>query len=101
VVHGVKGDRAAKLRRMCPSCREADHRSTITSSHCEDSCSAGTMTTANPAAVHREKGVNTLKAKPGRPYLLIVIRQLLLMSGDVELNPGPQDGECRVPFVCQ
>jgi hypothetical protein len=90
VVHGVKGDRAAKLRRMCPSCREADHRSTITSSHCEDSCSAGTMTTANPAAVHRE---NTLKAKLGRPYLLVVIRQLLLLSGDVELNPGPLDGE--------
>ena len=26
-------------------------------------------------------------------FLLIVIRQHLLMSGDVELNPGPLDGE--------
>jgi hypothetical protein len=50
------------------------------------------MATANPA-MYREKGVDTLK---GRPYLLVVIRQLLLMSGDVELNPGPLDGECRV-----
>ena len=27
----------------------------------------------------------------GHAYLLVVIRQLLLMSGDVELNPGPLD----------
>ena len=26
-------------------------------------------------------------------FLLVVIRQQLLMSGDVELNPGPLDGE--------
>jgi hypothetical protein len=63
VIRGVrlKSDRAAKLCRMCPSCREM--------------------------------GVDILKAKPSRPYLLVVIRQLLLLSGDVELNPGPLDGE--------
>jgi hypothetical protein len=99
VVRFVKGDRAATLCRMCPSCGQAYHRLTTTSSHCEDSCSAGTMTTTNPASVHREKGVNTVEAKPSRPYLLVVIQQLLLMSGDVELNPGPLDGECRVPIV--
>ena len=27
----------------------------------------------------------------GHTYLLMVVRQLLLMSGDVELNPGPLD----------
>ena len=26
-------------------------------------------------------------------FLLVVIRQRLLMSGDVELNPGPLDGK--------
>ena len=29
----------------------------------------------------------------GCTYRLVVIRQLLLMCGDVELNPGPLDGE--------
>jgi hypothetical protein len=78
---------------MCPSCGE--DRLTTISSHCEDS---STVITANPVAVHREKEMDTVtvEAKPGRSYLLVVIRQLLLMSGDVELNPGPLDGECRV-----
>ena len=29
----------------------------------------------------------------GHMYILMIIRQRLLMSGDVELNPGPLDGE--------
>ena len=80
---------------MCPSCSKADNGISTTSSHYEDGCSTGSMTAANPA-VDREKGVNKLDTKPGRSYLLVVIRQLLLLSGDVELNPGPLDGESRV-----
>ena len=95
VVRAVRADRAARLCRMCPSCCKADNGISTTSSHCEDGCSAGSTTAANPA-VNREKGVNKLDTKPSRSYLLVVIRQLLLLSGDVELNPGPLDGECRV-----
>ena len=95
VVHAVRADRAARLYRMCPSCRKADNVITTTSSHCEDGCSTGSTTAANPA-INREKGVKKLDTKPGRSYLLVVIRQLLLLSGDVELNPGPLDGESRV-----
>ena len=29
----------------------------------------------------------------GEMYLLVIIHQRLIMSGDVELNPGPLDGE--------
>ena len=93
VVHRV---RAARLCRICPSCHKADNGITATSSHYEDGCSAGSTTAVNPA-INREKGANTLDTKPGRSYLLVVIRQLLLLSGDVELNPGPLDGERRVP----
>ena len=101
VVRAVRADRAARLCPSCrkadngPSCRKADNGITTTSSHCEDCCSAGSTTAANPA-VNREKGVNKLDTRPGRSYLLVVIRQLLLLSGDVELNPGPLDGEYRV-----
>ena len=101
VVRAVRADHAARLCRMCPSCRKADNGISTTSSHCEDGCSAGSMTAANPA-VNREKGVNKLNTslntvtKPGRSYLFVVIRQLLLLSGDVELNPGPLDGKCGV-----
>ena len=55
-------------------------------SHCEgSSCSAKALANA-------ETEVITLVAK-GRAHLLVVIRQLLLMAGDVELNPGPLDGK--------
>ena len=33
----------------------------------------------------------TIVEVKGHAYLLMVVRQLLLMSGDVELNPGPLD----------
>ena len=95
VVRAVRADRAARLCRMCPSCCKADNGISTTSSHCEDGSSAGSMTAVNPA-VNREKGVNKLDTKPCHSYLLVVIRRLLLLSGDVELNPGPLDGECRV-----
>ena len=95
VVRVVRADHAARLCRMCPSCRKADNGIDTTSSNCKDGCSAGSTTAANPA-VNREKGANKLDTKPGCSYLLVVIRQLLLLSGDVELNPGPLDGESRV-----
>ena len=95
MVRVIRVDRAARLCRMYPLCRKADNGISTTSSHCEDGCSAGSTTAANPA-VNQEKGVNKLDTKPGRSYLLVVIRQLLLLSGDIELNPGPLDCECRV-----
>ena len=95
VVRTIRADHFARLCRMCPSCHKADNGISTTLSHCEDGYSAGSTTVANPA-VSREKGMNKLDTKPSRSYLLVVIRQLLLLSGDVELNPGPLDGECRV-----
>ena len=35
----------------------------------------------------------------GHMYLPMIIRQRLLMSGDVELNPGPLNGECTDSFI--
>ena len=32
-------------------------------------------------------------AEKGEMYLLVIIHQRLIMSGDVELNPGPMNGE--------
>ena len=35
----------------------------------------------------------------GHMYLPMIIRQRLLVSGDVELNPGPLNGECTDSFI--
>ena len=99
VVRAVRADCATKHCPMCPLYQKADHKlisSTTTLSCCEGSCSAKAMTTTNPAVYRgREKSevsYSVIEVK-GCRYLLVVIRQLLFMSGDVELNPGPLDSE--------
>ena len=56
-------------------------------------------TTKPPLAVETTVVVCVYAAK-GQMYLLVVIRQRLLRSGDVELNPGPLDSEwCSYNYV--
>ena len=98
VVRAVKTDRATtKHCPMCPLCHEADHRLTTTLSHCKGDCSTKTMTTANPTIYYRDRETRVVTYPvfevKGCTNILVVIRRLLLMSGDVELNPGPLDGE--------
>ena len=107
VVRAVKADHttidnATKHSSMqCPIYHKADCRLISTTTYCEDSCSTKAMITANPA-VCRDQGTRVLTCYvlevKSRTSLLVVIRQLLLLSGDVELNPGPLDGEYWAGF---
>ena len=51
------------------------------------------METTRPPPVIETTVVMCVYAEEGQMYLLVIIRQRLLRSGDVELNPGPLDGE--------
>ena len=58
---------------------------TVAPCHCKADWSSKVVATTSPAvSMFEVKGHN----------LLMLIRQRLLMSGDVELNPGPLDSEC-------
>ena len=91
IVHAVKANHAAKHCLMSPSHHKA---STTIVLHCEGSWRVMVVATASPAA-YREMRVITYPVfeVKGCANLLLIIQQLLLMSGDVELNPGPLDGE--------
>ena len=92
VVHAIKVDHTTKHCLMCPICHKADHKSI------EGSCCAKARTTANPA-VCRDQEMRVIKysfLKTNGANLLVVIQRFLLMSGDIELNPGPLDGEYLV-----
>ena len=65
-------------------CTSKDH--TVDSSNHKASYSSNFMASTSPAPVMSLFDVR------GHVYLQAVIRQRLLMSGDVELNPGPIDG---------
>ena len=68
----------------------------------EASCSANFMASTNPTLA-----VGVFDVRGHVRYLRAVIRQRLLMSGDVELNPGPLDGMMSfiliftyITFIC-
>ena len=54
--------------------------------HRKANCSSKVVATTSPAMSY----IETIEVK-GHMYLLMIIRQRLLISGDVELNPGPLD----------
>ena len=98
VVRAVKADQAAIYCPISSSHRKAGHRlmtrlsATITVSNCKGSRSAKVTTTGLSLRESRGTTDSVFKVK-GQAYHMVVIRQLLLMSGDVELNPGPLDSE--------
>ena len=98
VVHAVKADQAAIYCPKSSSHHKAGHRlmtklsAAIPVCNCKASQSAKVTTTDLCPRESRGIADSIFKVK-GRAYLLVVIRQLLLMSGDVELNPGPLDSE--------
>ena len=57
-------------------------------------------TTKPPPAVETTVLV-CVYAEEGQMYLIVIIHQRLLRSGDVELNPGPLDGEWLMCSTCR
>ena len=65
---------------------------TVSQCHRKVDRSSKVVATTSPAMIYIE--TMCIFVVKGHMYLLMIIRQRLLMSGDVELNPGPLDGEC-------
>ena len=64
---------------------------TVSQCHHKADYSSKVVATTSPAMTYIE--TMCMFVVKGHVYLLMIIRQRLLMSGDVELNPGPLDGE--------
>ena len=98
MVHAVKFHKpkadydTAKGCAVAPLRYKTDHESKVAVVACYEACWSSKVmdTTTDSALCCREAVVMT---EGGGMYLLAIIRQHLLMSGDVEVNPGPLDGE--------
>ena len=100
IVRAVKADQAVIYCPISSSHHKAGHRlmirlsAAITVSNCKGNQSAK-VTTTGLHVCRGSRGIipySVFEVK-GQAYHMAVIRQLLLMSGDVELNPGPLDSE--------